>query len=158
MSLFQQPALIEFSLWLELLALCMEAGLDFTSSLKELLKTHQHTAPLSRVGRLFALFMSQMKLGHTRQQAVAIFQKQWQHPVVDHFCQTLLFGWRQGISISPLLREQAHQIRSEALFQMEKEVQKKQLKLLGPLFLLVLPAVMILLFIPLMVQFIEQPF
>ncbi|MBI3019364.1 MAG: type II secretion system F family protein [Deltaproteobacteria bacterium] len=145
---------IEFSLWLELLALCLEAGLDFTSSLSELTKS----APNSLVSQRFKKLLSHVQLGKTKQEALQEFQKEWQHPTIDTFCQTILYGWQHGISMSALLKEEASHIRMEALFQMEKEIHKKQLKLLLPLFLLILPAVMMVMLTPLLLQLLTSSF
>ena len=149
-----QKIWLEFSLWLELLSLCLEAGLDFTSSLSELTKSMQD----SRVSQRFKKFLSHIQLGKTKKEALQAFQKEWPHPIIETFCQTLLHGWHYGISMSTLLREEASHIRMEALFQMEKEVHKKQLKLLLPLFLLILPAVMIVMLTPLLLQLLTSSF
>lgn len=142
--------LIEFSLCLDLLAVSIESGLDFSGALKELLPI----LPQSEISQKLSLFLSQIKLGHRKEKALLIFEKSWKHPSIENFCQTLIHGWKQGISISDLLKEQAEYIRTETFFQMEKEIHKKQLKLLMPLFLLVVPAVMIVLLMPLMIQLI----
>ncbi len=144
----------EFSLWLELLALCLEAGLDFTSSLSELTKSTRD----SLVSQRFKKLLSHIQLGRTKQEALKKFQKEWNHPLMDTFCQTLLYGWRHGISMSALLKDEASHIRVEALFHMEKEIHKKQLKLLLPLFLLILPAVMIVMLTPLLLQLLTTSF
>lgn len=150
----QQKTWIEFSLWLELLSLCLEAGLDFTSSLSELTKS----APHSLIAQRFKKLLSHIQLGKTKSQALGEFQKEWHHPMIDTFCQTMLYGWQHGISMSTLLKEEASHIRMEALFQMEKEIHKKQLKLLLPLFLLILPAVMLVMLTPLLLQLLTSSF
>ncbi|HBQ20366.1 MAG: hypothetical protein A2Z91_05370 [Deltaproteobacteria bacterium GWA2_38_16] len=142
--------LIEFSLWLELLALSLEAGLDFTSSLKELTKL----TSTSLLHPTFMLMLSHLELGKPKQEVLKTIQKQFPHPLIETFCQTLLFGWQQGIGISPLLKEQASHIRTVTYFQLEKNIQKNQLKLLLPLFLLILPAVILVILTPLMIELI----
>ena len=150
----RQKIWIEFSLWLELLALCLEAGLDFTSSLSQLTKSN----PNSLVSQRFKKLLSHVQMGKTKQEALKEFQKEWKHPTIDTFCQTILYGWQHGISMSALLKEEASHIRMEALFQMEKEIHKKQLKLLLPLFLLILPAVMLVMLTPLLLQLLTSSF
>lgn len=150
----KQRIWIEFSLWLELLALCLEAGLDFTSSLSELTKTSQD----SLISHRFKKLLSLLQMGKARQEALKEFQKEWAHPTIDIFCQTVFYGWQHGISMSTLLKEEASHIRMEATFQMEKEVHQKQLKLLLPLFLFILPAVMIVMLTPLLLQLLTSSF
>lgn len=147
----------EFSLKLDLLALCAQAGLDFTSSLIEITKLESDSFVIQR----FKVLLSHIKLGKTKTQALLEFQKSWpnpQDPKVELFCQTLLYGWQQGISISELLKESASHIRTEAYLEMEKEVQKKSLKLLLPLFLFILPSVILIIMTPLFVQLFREPF
>lgn len=149
------PALLtEFSLYVELLALSLEGGLDFLVSLKKLI----HINPHSQVSQKLRCLLTQLALGHSKEEAFLVFQKTWDHPMIQNFCQTVLYGWKQGISISHLLKEQADTIRTETILQMERDIQKKQLKLLLPLFLLVLPAVIIVLIMPLMIQLIQLSF
>jgi len=140
--------LIAFSVWLDLIALSMEAGMDFKSAL-------QHFP-------IFSNLLSQLKMGISKEQALSDFKRTWNHPqrhhMIDHFCDVLLIAWTHGNPLSPILKEHALNIRTEALFQIEKEIHKKQFKLLLPLFLLILPAVLLILFTPLILQILEQPF
>lgn len=143
----------EFCLQLELLALCMEAGLDFTSSLIEITQIDS----TSFVSQKLKILSSAIHLGKTKQQALGEFQKSWSHPMIENFCQTLLYGWQNGISLSGLLKQMASSIRTTAYFKLEKEIQKKNLKLLLPLFMCILPSVFLILMIPLFVQLFSIP-
>jgi len=145
--------LIEFSIWIEWIALSLEAGLDLMGAIKEIIKIEQR----SWVGRQFELLLSQTKYGKTRHEAFDTFKKQWKHPIIDQFCLAMEHAWKHGISLSDLLREQATHIQTEVSHRIEKEIHKKQLKLLMPLFLLLLPAVMIVLFIPMLLQLTGDP-
>jgi len=136
--------LITFSIWLDLLALSMEAGMDFKSALQHL--------------KIFSNLLSQLKMGKSKEHALSDFKREWHHPAIDHFCDVLLIAWTHGNPLSPILKEHARHIRTEALFQIEKDIHKKQFTLLLPLFLLILPAVLLILFTPLLLQILGQPF
>ena len=148
-SIKQDLLFVEFSLFLEMMSLFISAGLDFTNALKTLL---EHL-PLSALQERIKFLASYLKIGSSREEAVHQLQKEWTHPYILHFCQTLLFGWKQGISMSHIFHEQALWIREETLFSFERKIQKLQFKLLLPLFCCVLPSVLIMLMLPFLIEF-----
>jgi tight adherence protein C len=146
--------LIEFSLWLDLISLSMRAGLDFKSAL--ILITENESS--SKVGKGFQRLLSELRIGKSREEAIGKLLETWNHPLIGQFCQTLLYGLKQGISIADLLKGQAENIRDQFFLEFEKTAQRKPFKLLIPLFLLILPATMIVLMLPIFLQLFQDGF
>lgn len=146
--------LIEFSLWLDLISLSMRAGLDFKSAL--IVITENESS--SKVRKGFQYLLSELRIGKSREEAIRGLSLLWNHPLIEQFCQTLLYGLKQGISISDLLKDQAGNIRHQFFLEFEKTAQKKPFKLLVPLFLLILPATMIVLMLPIFLQLLGGKF
>lgn len=146
--------LIEFSLCLDLVSLSMRAGLDFKSAL--ILITENESS--SKVRKEFQYLLSELRIGKSKEKAVREFSMRWNHPLIEQFCQTLLYGLKQGISIADLLRDQAENIRHQFFLEFEKTVSRKPFELLIPLFLLILPATMIVLILPIFLQLFQDGF
>lgn len=143
--------LIEFSLCLDLVSLSMRAGLDFKSALI-LVTENESSSPPSKVRKEFQYLLSELRIGKSKEKAVREFSMRWNHPLIEQFCQTLLYGLKQGISIADLLRDQAENIRHQFFLEFEKTISRKPFELLIPLFLLILPATMIVLMLPIFLQ------
>lgn len=147
-------SLVEFSLWLELISLSMRAGLDFRSAVA-LITEHESD---SKISKEFQFLLSDFRVGKSKEEAIQTFSKRWNHPLIGQFCHTLLYGLKQGISISDLMSDQAENIRHQLFFELERTLQRKPFKLLLPLFLLILPATMIVLMLPIFLHLFREGF
>lgn len=149
--------LLEFSLWLDLISLSMRAGLDFKSAIH--LMTENESESASKTANEFQLLLSDLRVGKSKSEALQAFAARWHHhPLIDPCCQTLLYGLKQGVSISDLLEEQAETMRHQLFFELERKMQKKPFKLLLPLFLLILPATLTVLMLPIFLQLFRDGF
>jgi len=146
--------LIAFSLWLELIALSMRAGLDFRNAVT-LITEHESA---SNISKEFQFLLSDLRVGKSKEEAIQAFSKRWNHPLIGQFCQSFLYGLKQGISISDLLTDQAETIRHQLFFELERTLQRKPFKLLLPLFLLILPATMLVLMLPIFLHLFREGF
>lgn len=145
-AIMRLSPLLELSLYIDLLSVHIESGRDFTSALGEVSNLNTDSVTCQRFQRLLA----HIRIGKPKGDAMRLFQSEWRHPAVDTLCETLLHAWKHGISIRDILKEQADSLRQELTFQMEREIHILQLKLLLPLFILVVPAVLIVLATPLL--------
>jgi hypothetical protein len=81
-----------------------------------------------------------------------------QHRLLAHVGQMISFGIRNGTPLGPILKETAERLTQEALFSTEKGLYIKQLAILLPLFLCILPAVFIVILTPLLIHLFLTPF
>lgn len=144
--------LLEFSLWLDLIAFSMRVGLDFKSAVALISENESE----SKTADEFQLLLSDLRVGKSKSEALQGFAARWNHPLIEQCCQTLLYGLKQGVSISDILQEQAETIRHQFFFEAERTMQKKPFKLLLPLFLLILPATLMVLMLPIFLQLFKE--
>ncbi|OGQ18047.1 MAG: hypothetical protein A3B70_05575 [Deltaproteobacteria bacterium RIFCSPHIGHO2_02_FULL_40_11] len=139
----------EFSFWLMLIAVSVRSGLSLTDTLKAL----QRKWPKSDISHAWGIFLSELRLGKSKEEALKCFQNALPPmPIIETFCQTLILSFKQGISIADLLTQQSQSIFLFYTHQKERLIYKKQLQMLLPLFLLILPATMIFIATPILIQ------
>jgi tight adherence protein C len=134
---------------LDLLALVMQAGLDFQMALKQLV-TQMPQHPLRDE---FQLVWNDIQLGHRRVEALRALQQRTADPHLKETLYVLIQGIELGSSLVPLLRQQADTVRQKQSYQAEKAAALVPLKLMFPLFVFIFPTLLILLFGPLWVSF-----
>lgn len=138
--------------FLDLLTLSVEAGLDFNAALNKLVKI----TPRSPLVEEFKLMMQEMKLGTTRYNALKAMAARVSIPDFSAFVASLQQTDRLGASLGPTLRIQSDQMRKRRMQLAEKAGAEASVKLLVPLMLFIFPAVFIMLFGPLIIQFFMQ--
>lgn len=134
---------------IDLMALCMGAGLDFTSAL-ELVVTELDTAGGDLVIELRRM-LQELALGRVRQRALAELAERIPTPAVQDFAQAVIQAERRGSPLSQVLEVQARMLRMRRSVAAEEAAARASVLLVLPL-LLLLGAVMLLLFGPFLVQ------
>jgi tight adherence protein C len=134
---------------IDLLSLCMSAGLDFSGALRLLLEERsvRHAAlheELERVTQALAL-------GHTRREALLAFQERAPTPAVRDFVNAIVQAERSGTPLRTVLEIQARMLRLRRSVMAEEAAARAALLLLGPLCLL-LCAIMLVMFGPFVVN------
>lgn len=136
---------------LDLLNLCVDAGLDFMLAVNRVIKDFKKcplTDELSEVWR-------ENKMGLSRREALQHLSRRVNLPELSSFVRTLLQADRMGAPMSEALKIQAEEIRQSRYFQGEEAALKAPIKLLFPLFCFILPVVLVIVAGPILIQFLR---
>jgi tight adherence protein C len=133
------------------LALSTEAGLDFIGSIQRVVEKAENSVLADELGQV----LRDLKLGSTRAEALRKMADRLDIPEVTSFVTVLIDADSTGASIGHVLKQQAVQMRLERFTRAEKAGAKASQTILIPLMLFILPAVFIMVFGPVIIQFIS---
>jgi len=135
---------------LDLLTLSVEAGLDFQAAVDTVVKKGRQ-GPLSME---FSLMMREMRMGKTRQEAMRAMSDRVGLAPLTQFIGALIQADRMGTSLGKVLRIQSTQLRIERTQRAEKLANEAPVKMLFPLIACIFPTVFLILFGPIVFQFV----
>ena len=129
----------------DMLALSIEAGLDFIAAMARVIEK----APKTALTDEFEILIKEIKIGSSR--ADALRQLSWRvdEIVVNSFCATLIAADSVGASVGPILKTLSNEIRQKRSSLIEQAGAKAATKILFPMIIFILPAVFIITFVPL---------
>lgn len=136
---------------IDLLNLCVEAGLDFMLAVHRVIKDFKKcplTEELSEVWR-------ETRMGASRREALRNLSRRVNLTELSSFVRTLLQVDRMGSPMNEALKIQAEEIRMRRFLQGEEAALKAPVKLLFPLILILL-AVLAIVAGPVILQFMQQ--
>lgn len=136
---------------LDILRLAIDAGLDFGSAMKVLVEKGRRGPLLDELERV----ERDMTLGRTRQQAFRNFSERLGIVEINAFVLALIQADQLGASIGPILKVQSEMARKRRWQMAETMVNKLPMKMLGPLVVFIFPASFIILFTPLLIQYMQ---
>lgn len=136
---------------IDLLTLCVSGGLDFMLAVNRVLKDLK-PSPLTRE---LADVYRQTQMGKARKDALKDFAWRVDMPEVHSFVRTLVQADRMGSPIAEALRLQSEELRVLRFQRGEAMALKAPVKLLLPLFLFILPVVLIIVGGPIILQFVR---
>jgi tight adherence protein C len=122
----------------DLLVTTVEAGVAFASALQ--LVARRVEGPL---GQELRLTLQEQSMGMTIEDALQHMLRRIDSPAVRAFVQAILQGQTLGVSIGKILRDLAVDMRKRRRQAAEERAQKAPTKILFPLVLLILPALLI---------------
>lgn len=134
----------------DLLALSTEAGLDFISALKRISEKAEESSVLADELRTV---LQDINLGASRADALRGLSKRIDISEILSFVAVLVDADATGASISQVLKDQSVQIRLERFVRAEKAGARASQLMLVPLIFFILPAVFIVVFGPVIVNF-----
>lgn len=135
----------------DLLALCIEGGLDFTSGIKWLVeKASPSDNPMLRE---LAFVLEEIKWGKSRAQALKDMAKRLNIPEVSSFVQTLVQAERMGTSVSETFAILSEDTRLQRFHRGERYAMQAPIKILIPLIFCILPVIAIIIGGPILLQF-----
>lgn len=137
---------------IDLLALSTEAGLDFVGAIG---KVVQKATPSPLVDELSQV-LKEMKIGSSRAEALREMAQRLDMSEMSSFVSILISADEMGASIGKVLRQQSEQIRLERTTLAEREGAKAASKILGPMFILILPAIFITIGVPFALQMMKS--
>lgn len=136
---------------IDLLNLCVGSGLDFMLAVDRVVKNFKQcslTWELSEVWR-------ENRMGAARRDALQHLSHRVSLPELSSFVRTLLQADRMGAPMSEALKIQAEEIRLRRFLQGEEAALKAPIKLLFPLIIFILPAVLAIVAGPIILQFMQ---
>lgn len=142
----------DFSGFLDVLALTLESGQNFQSSIQ---MSVQHLPKSEAKGDLRSQLqelLRDIRSGESRITALQKFSDRALMPEITQFVATVTAAERQGVSVASLLRRQSEQLRTSRALAAERHAMKMPVKLLAPLMVCIFPCTFLILMFPLAVR------
>jgi len=137
---------------LEVMSLCSEAGLSLEQALDQYLKNAK-SGPLKEE---FSRIMEQTRIGSGRKAAFTSVTEKLNLTDFSLFSTSVIQAERFGTGISKTLQQLSLTIRDKQSQRAEKAVQEMPVKLLFPLILFIMPVTFLIIFGPIVLQFMNQ--
>jgi tight adherence protein C len=128
---------------LDLLTICVEAGLGFDAAMSKVSEKWE-----SELSMAFARVIQEIQLGKVRREALRDMSERVGLPELTSFVAAVIQSEQLGVSMAKVLRIQSDQMRVKRRQMAEEEAHKAPLKMLIPMTLLIFPSLMIVLLTP----------
>ena len=128
---------------LDLLTICVEAGLGFDSAMAKVSEKWENELSLA-----FARIIQEVQLGKLRRDAMRDMAERVGIPEMTSFVAAIIQSEQLGVSMAKVLRIQSEQMRVKRRQFAEEEAHKAPVKMLIPMGLLIFPSLMIVLLAP----------
>ncbi len=128
---------------LDLLTICVEAGLGFDGAMAKVVAKWDNELSLA-----FARVLQEMQLGKLRREALRDMADRVGIPEMTSFVAAIIQSEQLGVSMAKVLRIQSDQMRIRRRQRAEEEAHKAPIKMLIPLALLIFPSICIVLMTP----------
>jgi tight adherence protein C len=120
---------------LDLITVCMEAGLSFDAGLAKVVEKTR--GPLADE---FARALQEMQLGKPRRAALRDVAQRAVVQDLSSFVAAIVQADQMGMSLAPVMRAQADDVRTRRRQRAEEQAMKASIKMLFPLILCILPS------------------
>lgn len=140
---------VDLPFFIDLMALSTEAGLDFMGALQRI----ADKAGDSVLAEELHLVLKDIKLGSSRKDALERLADRLDIPEITSFVAVVKDADETGASISQVLKDQSVQMRLERFVRAEKAGARASQAMLIPMMFLILPAVFITVFTPVVLSF-----
>lgn len=137
--------------FVDLLALSVEAGLDFFSAIQKLVDKAEGTG--SVLAEEFETVLKDVKIGASKSQALKDLADRLDMNEITSFCAVLVDAEHTGAPISQVLKDQSNQMRLERFVRAEKAGARASQGMLIPMMIFIVPAVFIMVFGPVAISF-----
>jgi len=134
----QQRLAVSLPEGLDLLTICVEAGLGFDAALAQVARNLR--GPLAEE---FARVLQEMQIGKSRAEAMRALAERTNVPELRAFVAALTQSAELGIPVANVLREQAKEMRVRRRQRAEAQAQKVPVKMTFPLIGCLLPALLV---------------
>jgi tight adherence protein C len=132
---------------LDLLTICVEAGLGFDAAMAKVAEKWETQLSLA-----FARVIREIQLGKLRREALKDMSDRLGIPEMTSFVAAIIQSEQLGVSMAKVLRIQSDQMRLKRRQRAEEEAHKAPIKMIIPLALLVFPSIMIIILTPAVLQ------
>ena len=137
----------------DMLALSVEAGLDFMAAIQRVIDK----APPGALVDEFETLIKETKIGSSR--AEGLRQLGWRVNIIEinSFCATLIAADSVGASIAPILKQLSSELRVKRSARAEQQGATAATKILIPMIFFILPAVLVAIFAPMVLKMMQGP-
>jgi tight adherence protein C len=132
---------------LDMLTICVEAGLGFDAALAQVARNTK-----GPVAAEFARVLQEMQIGKSRSEALRAMADRTTVPELRTFVSALIQAAELGIPVAHVLREQAKEMRVRRRQRAEERAQKVPVKITFPLILCLFPALLVVIVGPAIIQ------
>jgi tight adherence protein C len=141
---------IDMPFFIDLLALSVEAGLDFFGAIQKIVDKAE--GQNSVLAEEFKIVLRDIKIGSSKTEALKEMALRLDMQEMTSFVAVLIDAEASGASISQVLKDQSVQMRLERFIRAEKAGARASQLILLPLMMFILPAVFIMVFGPVVVS------
>lgn len=132
---------------LDLLTICVEAGLGFDAAMSRVSDKWENELSLA-----FARTIREVQLGKTRREALRDMSDRLGIPEMSSFVAAIIQSEMLGVSMARVLRIQSDQMRVKRRQRAEEAAHKAPVKMIIPMALLIFPSIMIIILTPAAMQ------
>ena len=137
---------------IDLLGLCVNAGLDFMLSLKWVVEKSPPSVMIDELNTI----LQEINVGKTRREAIKDLAARYQLPDLSTFARTLIQADKMGTSVTEALNILSEDMRIARYRRGEQLALKSPMKMLVPLLFFIFPVVGILVAGPILIDFMEN--
>lgn len=135
----------------DMLALSVEAGLDFIAAMAKVIEK----AKANALTEEFEILIREIKIGASRAEALRNLAWRINLIQISSFSATLIAADSVGASIGPILKALATEIRQKKSSEVEKAGATAATKILFPMLFLIIPSVLMIVFAPIVLEVIN---
>lgn len=132
---------------LDLLTICVEAGLGFDAAMSKVSQKWENELSLA-----FARTIREVQLGKVRRDALKDMSERLGIAEMTSFVAAIIQSEQLGVSMAKVLRIQSDQMRMKRRQRAEEEARKAPIKMIIPMALLIFPSIMIIILTPAALQ------
>lgn len=148
-----QSVILDLPFFIDLLALATEAGLDFIGAIQKVVDKAKEESVLAEE---LGIVLRDIKLGRSREEALRDLAKRLDMNEITSFVSVVIDSDQSGIGIGTVLKQQSEQMRLTRFSRAEKAGAKASQMMLIPMMMFIMPAVFIMVFGPVILQFMGQ--
>jgi tight adherence protein C len=137
---------------LDLLTICVEAGLGFDSAMSKVTEEWEN-----ELAAAFSRVIQEIRLGKLRRDALRDMAERIDVPEMTSFVAAVIQSEQLGVSMSRVLRIQADQMRMKRRQRAEELARKAPVKMMIPLVFLIFPSILIVLLGPAGIILFQSP-
>lgn len=132
---------------LDLLTICVEAGLGFDAAMGKVYEKWDNELALA-----FGRVLREIQLGKARRDALKDMALRMDVPDINSFTAAIIQSEQLGVSMSKILRVQSDQMRTKRRQRAQEKAQQAPVKMMIPMVLLIFPSLWIVLLGPAVIQ------
>lgn len=146
-----KQALRELPDFLDILTVCLEAGLGFDSALNKVISKRNGV-----LSSEFHICLEEMRLGKTRKEALSGVKDRLESDEIKSLINNVLQAEKLGISVVQIFRIKSQEEREKRRQRAEEEAMKAPIKILFPLVLFIFPSIFIVVLGPAIIQLMTE--
>lgn len=142
-----KQALRELPDFLDLLTVCLEAGLGFDASISKVISKNNGI-----LSNEFHICLEEIRLGKTRKEAMSGIKERLAFDELKSLINNIIQAEKLGLGMVQVLRIKSQEEREKRKQRAEEEAMKAPIKILFPLVLFIFPSIFIVLLGPALIQ------